>query len=217
MSFRNVNAKAHSITESVLDCKDVMAHSSTALINIISTGLSRRVTMGEIHLALTSSKCGFCEEYHEPPNHLSHHQQRHTMVSGDSLVVTDPTTNPPVSGLTMGEQTGSRIFHYLWSNGDQLILNVLERKPLPSALPHLEEFILVMHEACHTWGLHKIHQVASTKRPGVDIGESTGQRCLLSDELCDSDCSLLLGAQHPVYTSTQEAKDVHWRTGYLVP
>ncbi|CAG1988351.1 unnamed protein product [Fusarium graminearum] len=34
---------------------------------------------------------------------------------GDSLVVTDPTTNPPVSGLTMGERTGSRIFHYLWS------------------------------------------------------------------------------------------------------
>jgi hypothetical protein len=33
--------------------------------------------------------------------------------SGDSLVVTDPTTNPPVSGLTMGERTGSRIFHYL--------------------------------------------------------------------------------------------------------
>ncbi|KAI1011615.1 hypothetical protein LB504_002762 [Fusarium proliferatum] len=38
-----------------------------------------------------------------------------TYNSRDSLVVTDPTTNPPVSGLTMGEQTGSRIFHYLWS------------------------------------------------------------------------------------------------------
>lgn len=40
-------------------------------------------------------------------------------------------------------------FNYLshFSNGDQFILNVLERKPLPSALPHLEEFILVMHEA----------------------------------------------------------------------
>ncbi|CAG1999994.1 unnamed protein product [Fusarium graminearum] len=38
-----------------------------------------------------------------------------TYNSGDSLVVTDPTTNPPVSGLTMGERTGSRIFHYLWS------------------------------------------------------------------------------------------------------
>ncbi|RBR11238.1 uncharacterized protein FIESC28_09122 [Fusarium coffeatum] len=40
-----------------------------------------------------------------------------TYNSGDSLVVTDPTTNPPVSGLTMGERTGSRIFHYLWSAG----------------------------------------------------------------------------------------------------
>ena len=28
-----------------------------------------------------------------------------------SLVVTDPTTNQPLSGLTMGERTGSRIFH----------------------------------------------------------------------------------------------------------
>jgi hypothetical protein len=40
---------------------------------------------------------------------------KNTYNSGDSLVVTDPTTNPPVSGLTMGERTGSRIFHYLWS------------------------------------------------------------------------------------------------------
>jgi hypothetical protein len=33
-----------------------------------------------------------------------------TYNSGDSLVVTDPTTNPPLTSLTMGEQTGSRIF-----------------------------------------------------------------------------------------------------------
>ncbi|CAG7555202.1 unnamed protein product [Fusarium equiseti] len=31
-------------------------------------------------------------------------------MSGDSLVVTDPTTNPPLTGLTTGERTGSRIF-----------------------------------------------------------------------------------------------------------
>ncbi|RFN49255.1 hypothetical protein FIE12Z_6476 [Fusarium flagelliforme] len=31
-------------------------------------------------------------------------------ISGDSLVVTDPTTNPPLTSLTMGERTGSRIF-----------------------------------------------------------------------------------------------------------
>ncbi|KAJ3527135.1 hypothetical protein NM208_g10856 [Fusarium decemcellulare] len=35
--------------------------------------------------------------------------QKQTYNSGDSLVVTDPTTNPPLTGLTMGEQTGSRI------------------------------------------------------------------------------------------------------------
>ncbi|PTB75257.1 hypothetical protein M440DRAFT_1336292, partial [Trichoderma longibrachiatum ATCC 18648] len=32
-----------------------------------------------------------------------------------SLVVTHPTTNLPVSGLSMGERTGPRVFHYLWS------------------------------------------------------------------------------------------------------
>ncbi|KAJ3535472.1 hypothetical protein NM208_g7118 [Fusarium decemcellulare] len=38
-----------------------------------------------------------------------------TYNSGDSLVVTDPTTNPPLTGLTKGEQTGSRIFQWVWS------------------------------------------------------------------------------------------------------
>ncbi|PTB71335.1 hypothetical protein M440DRAFT_1344579, partial [Trichoderma longibrachiatum ATCC 18648] len=32
-----------------------------------------------------------------------------------SLVVTHPTTNLPVSGLSMGERTGPRALHYLWS------------------------------------------------------------------------------------------------------
>ena len=32
-----------------------------------------------------------------------------------SLVVTDPTTNQPLSRLTMGERTGSRIFYWVWS------------------------------------------------------------------------------------------------------
>ncbi|EHK18258.1 uncharacterized protein TRIVIDRAFT_158384 [Trichoderma virens Gv29-8] len=42
-------------------------------------------------------------------------QKRKTYNSRCSLVVTHPTTNLPVSGLSMGEQTGPRIFHYLWS------------------------------------------------------------------------------------------------------
>ncbi|OTA87893.1 hypothetical protein M434DRAFT_55363, partial [Hypoxylon sp. CO27-5] len=33
----------------------------------------------------------------------------------DSLVVTDPTTNLAVSGLSKGEQTGPRAFQILWS------------------------------------------------------------------------------------------------------
>jgi hypothetical protein len=38
-----------------------------------------------------------------------------TYNTGDSLVVTDPTTNPALRSLTMGERTGSRIFYELWS------------------------------------------------------------------------------------------------------
>ena len=60
------------------------------------------------------------EHYDHIDTHDSYTEQQNeaknkTYNSGDSLVVTDPTTNPPVSGLTMGERTGSRIFHYLWS------------------------------------------------------------------------------------------------------
>ena len=33
-----------------------------------------------------------------------------TYNTGDSLVVTDPTTDPAVASLSMGERTGSRVF-----------------------------------------------------------------------------------------------------------
>ena len=33
-----------------------------------------------------------------------------TYNTGDSLVVTDPTTDPAVASLTRGERTGSRVF-----------------------------------------------------------------------------------------------------------
>ncbi len=33
----------------------------------------------------------------------------------DSLVVTDPTTNLAVRGLSKEDLTGLRVFHYLWS------------------------------------------------------------------------------------------------------
>ena len=38
-----------------------------------------------------------------------------TYNTGDSLVVTDPTTSPALSGLTRGERTGSRAFQMVWS------------------------------------------------------------------------------------------------------
>jgi hypothetical protein len=42
-------------------------------------------------------------------------QKAKTYNSGDSLVVTHLTTNPPVSCLYMAERTGSLIFRILWS------------------------------------------------------------------------------------------------------
>ncbi|KAF3767994.1 hypothetical protein M406DRAFT_254757, partial [Cryphonectria parasitica EP155] len=38
-----------------------------------------------------------------------------TYNTGYSLMVTHLTTNPAVSGLFRGEQTGSQVLHYLWS------------------------------------------------------------------------------------------------------
>ena len=37
-------------------------------------------------------------------------KKKKTYNTGDSLVVTDPTTNPAVVSLSMGERTGSRVF-----------------------------------------------------------------------------------------------------------
>ena len=33
----------------------------------------------------------------------------------DSLVVTDPTTSLALTGLSMGERTGSRVLQWVWS------------------------------------------------------------------------------------------------------
>jgi hypothetical protein len=33
----------------------------------------------------------------------------------NSLVVTDPTTNLALTGLSMGERTGSRVLQWVWS------------------------------------------------------------------------------------------------------
>ena len=41
--------------------------------------------------------------------------KRKTYNTGYSLVVTDPTTNPALPGLSRGERTGSRVFLEIWS------------------------------------------------------------------------------------------------------
>ncbi|KAK1855866.1 hypothetical protein CCHR01_01569 [Colletotrichum chrysophilum] len=38
-----------------------------------------------------------------------------TYNTGHSPVVTDPTTTPALTGLSMGERTGSRVLQWVWS------------------------------------------------------------------------------------------------------
>ncbi len=53
---------------------------------------------------------------HEPKKEEARESRgKKTYNTRDSLVVTDPTTSLAVTGLSMGERTGSRIFQYLWS------------------------------------------------------------------------------------------------------
>ena len=51
--------------------------------------------------------------------------KNYTYNTRDSLVVTDPTTNPAVSGLTRGERTGSRVLQILWSYVLEFCLTIL--------------------------------------------------------------------------------------------
>ena len=48
------------------------------------------------------------------PSQSGRKGQKETYNTRDSLVVTDPTTSLAIGGLSMGERTGSRVFHYLW-------------------------------------------------------------------------------------------------------
>ncbi|KAK0613292.1 hypothetical protein B0T14DRAFT_276158 [Immersiella caudata] len=42
-------------------------------------------------------------------------KSKKTYNTRDSLVVTDPTTSLALTGLSMGERTGSRVLQWVWS------------------------------------------------------------------------------------------------------
>ena len=42
-------------------------------------------------------------------------EKKNIQHQGDSLVVTDPTTSPALTDLSMGERTGSQVFQWVWS------------------------------------------------------------------------------------------------------
>ena len=50
-------------------------------------------------------------------------QEKKTYNSRYSLVVTHPTTNLPIQGLSSGERTGSSVFLVLWSYVEGALLN----------------------------------------------------------------------------------------------
>ena len=60
--------------------------------------------------------------------------QKKTYNTGYSLVVTDPTTDPALPGLSEGERTGSRVFLEVWS---YVLLKARAFHYLPQATPPL--------------------------------------------------------------------------------
>jgi hypothetical protein len=56
-----------------------------------------------------------------------------TYNTGYSLVVTDPTTNPALIGLSMGERTGSRVFQWVWS----YVLGLVRVEVYVPNIPHV--------------------------------------------------------------------------------
>ena len=67
---------------------------------------------------------------------------KNTYNTGDSLVVTDPTTSPALRGLCSGERTGPSVFHELWSY-------VLNRVTSPG---HIGMVLTITAEHTSRWG-----------------------------------------------------------------
>ncbi|OBR08883.1 PA domain-containing protein [Colletotrichum higginsianum IMI 349063] len=65
---------------------------------------------------LTTSRGAFWFFSPSKPTYEDHtKKQKSTYNTRYSLVVTDPTTNPALTGLSMGERTGSRVLQWVWS------------------------------------------------------------------------------------------------------
>ena len=52
-------------------------------------------------------------------------EEKKTYNTRDSLVVTDPTTGLALTGLSMGERTGSRVFQWVWSYVGECVVEVV--------------------------------------------------------------------------------------------
>ncbi|KAK1658588.1 hypothetical protein BDP55DRAFT_564924, partial [Colletotrichum godetiae] len=72
------------------------------------------------------------------------HDQKSTYNTRYSLVVTDPTTNPALIRLSMGERTGSRVFRWVWSY-------VLDRTHCDIQEGHVELQRNSSHQTCNSF------------------------------------------------------------------
>ena len=74
-------------------------------------------------------------------------KKRNTYNTRDSLVVTDPITSLAVTGLSMGERTGSRVPQYLWSYVSACVgLGTFQERKQDSRTyrPHHEPSLLIL-------------------------------------------------------------------------
>ncbi|RYP11407.1 hypothetical protein DL764_000061 [Monosporascus ibericus] len=85
---------------------------SRAALNHLARITERFVTTGSTSV-LIRGPAGAQREQNEQKK--GEEKAKKTYNTRDSLVVTDPTTDLAVSGLSRGERTGSRVFQILWS------------------------------------------------------------------------------------------------------
>ncbi|OIW23270.1 hypothetical protein CONLIGDRAFT_586111, partial [Coniochaeta ligniaria NRRL 30616] len=96
----------------------------------------------------------------------------------DSPVVTHPSTSLTITGLSMGERTGSRVFQYLWS----YVKGGLSKKAITfsARLPgHSVLSFLLSHSVRGTLGFNVHHECisATAVRSFPNLQDILMQRC----------------------------------------
>jgi hypothetical protein len=104
--------------------------------------------------------------YGQQPDNSMREQKEKTYNSRCSLMVTHSTTNLPVRGLSIGEQTGPRVFHYLWSYVINVGSKPVYKRLAVGSLIHSQCLNYVRHAWSTSWSfqtllLHWVHAYIS--------------------------------------------------------